>query len=61
MKNNESYHIQLVDIYGKVVIETESSLSNKLDVNNIANGIYIIRFTNNITQNSILKKVIISK
>jgi hypothetical protein len=58
---NESYHIQLIDIYGKIIIETESSLSNKIDVNNISSGIYFIRFTNNIDQNSTLKKVIISK
>jgi hypothetical protein len=61
MIKNEPYHIQLIDIYGKVIIETESSLTNKINVTDIANGIYIVRFTNNITQNCILKKVIISK
>jgi hypothetical protein len=59
--NNNSYHIQLVDIYGKIVIETESSLSNKIDVRNISNGIYLIRFINNETKNTLIKKVIISK
>ena len=59
--NNNSYHIQLVDIYGKVIIETESSLSNKIDVRNISNGIYLIRFINNETKNTLVKKVIISK
>ena len=59
--NNNSYHIQLIDIYGKVIIETESALTNKIDVSSVANGIYIIRFTNNETSNSILKKIIISK
>ncbi|MBL4593241.1 MAG: T9SS type A sorting domain-containing protein [Flavobacteriales bacterium] len=59
--NNDSYHIQLIDIYGKIIIETESSLTNKIDVTNIANGIYIIRFMNNETKKIVLKKVIISK
>ncbi len=61
ISNHKTYHIQLIDIYGKTIIETESSLSNKIEVSNVANGIYIVRFTNNITHNSILKKVIISK
>ena len=59
--NKNSSHIQLLDIYGKVIIETESALTNKIDVSSVVNGIYIIRFTNNETSNSILKKIIISK
>ena len=59
--NSNSYHIQLIDIYGQVIIETESTLTNRIDVSNISNGIYIVRFTNNETSNSILKKIIISK
>lgn len=58
---NETYHISLIDIYGKTIIETESSLSNKINVSSISSGIYILRFTNNTTHNSLLKKVIISK
>ena len=60
-ESNTSYHIQLIDIYGKVIIETEASISNKIDVSNISNGIYIVRFTNNYTNKIALKKVIISK
>ena len=59
--NNKNYDIQLIDIYGKIIIETTSTISNKFDVSNLANGIYIIRFTNNNSYNSILKKIIISK
>lgn len=59
--NNSSYHIQLIDVYGKVITETEASISNKIDVSNISNGIYIVRFTNNNTNKTALKKVIISK
>jgi hypothetical protein len=58
---NQSYHIQLVDIYGKTILETETSLTNRLNVTNVANGIYFVRFINNDTQQLILKKVIISK
>ena len=61
-KNNEnSYHIQLVDIYGKLILETEYPLADKLEIKDIANGIYIIRFVNYKTQQSIVKKVIIAK
>jgi len=59
--NNASYHVQLIDVYGKVILQTEASISNKIDVTHISNGIYIVRLTNNITNKSALKKVIISK
>ena len=59
--NNSSYHIQLIDVYGKVISETEAAISNKIDVTAIANGIYIVRFIDNNTKESTLKKVIISK
>ncbi len=58
---NNFYHIQLIDVYGKVIIETASSISNKIDVSNVSNGIYIVRFVNNDTKNFVLKKIIISK
>jgi hypothetical protein len=60
-ENNSSYHIQLIDIYGKIITETEASTSNKIDVSNVSNGMYIVRFTNNNTNKIALKKVIISK
>ena len=59
--DNSSYHIDLINIHGKTILETESSLSNRIDVSNITNGIYMIRFTNNISHNSVLKKIIIAK
>lgn len=59
--SKETYHIQLLDIYGKIIVETEFSLSNRININKLANGIYLIRFTNNKTQHSVIKKVIISK
>ena len=59
--NNSSYHIQLIDVYGKVIIETEAAISNKIDVTNITSGMYIVRLTNNNTNKTALKKVIISK
>ena len=59
--NNSSYHVQLIDVYGKVIIETESEISNKIDVTNITSGMYIVRLTNNNTNKTALKKVIISK
>ena len=58
---NNSYHVQLIDIYGKVITETESSLSNQINVSNVANGIYMVRFTSNKSKSVVLKKVIISK
>ncbi len=58
---NNSYHIQLLDIYGKIIIETESNFSDKLNISNVADGVYIIRFINNESNKSTLKKIIISK
>ncbi len=58
---NKSYHIQLIDVYGKLINETTATTTNKINVSNIANGIYIIRFVDNNTKASTLKKVIISK
>ena len=59
--NNDSYHIQLIDVYGKVIIETKSEISNKIDVTNITGGMYIVRLTNINTDKAALKKLIISK
>jgi len=59
--SNELYHVELVNIYGQVIIETEFSLPNRIDVSHISNGIYIVRFTNIKTKYPLLKKVIISK
>ena len=59
--SNNTYTIQLIDIYGKTIIATQSSISNSIDASNLSNGLYIIRFTNNVSNKSILKKVIISK
>lgn len=58
---NISYHIQLIDIYGKIIIESATTNSNAIDVTTIANGMYIVRFVDNNTKESTLKKVIISK
>ncbi len=59
--NQNSYTIDLLDVYGKVILSTTSNLSNKFDVTNVANGMYIVRFTNDDSNKSILKKIIISK
>ena len=55
------YAIELIDIYGKVILQTESKLNNKLNVSGVSSGLYIVRFTNEQDQQSILKKIIISK
>jgi hypothetical protein len=60
-ENQNSYRIELLDIYGKLILQTESNLSNRLNVKAISNGLYIVRFTNNDNEKSILKKIIISK
>jgi len=59
--NNETYHIQLIDIYGKLIIETEYPFADKINIKDFTNGIYIIRIVNHKTQNLIIKKVIIAK
>ncbi|MGB0883047.1 MAG: T9SS type A sorting domain-containing protein [Vicingaceae bacterium] len=62
--NNDNYipyNVQLIDIYGKIIINLSAVTTNQIDVTTIANGMYIIRFTNNNTKESTLKKVIISK
>lgn len=61
INNSNSYHISLLDINGKVMLDTESSLTTKINTSSLANGIYILRFTNNNTQQITHKKVVISK
>jgi hypothetical protein len=59
--NSSLYHVELIDVYGKTILETESKVSNKMNVTNISSGIYIVRFTNQDSNESVLKKIIISK
>ena len=58
---NTSYHLQLINIYGEVIMEKTTPATNKIDVTNVVSGIYILRFTDNITHKTNLKKIIISK
>ena len=61
INNNDSYKVEMLDMNGKMLIQTTSSLSNNLNTSEIANGIYFIRFTNISSQQTIHKKVIIAK
>jgi hypothetical protein len=61
INSSSNYHISLIDINGRLMVETESGLSTKINTSALANGIYIVRFTNNTTQQITHKKVIISK
>lgn len=58
---NSEYTIQLFNLSGQVILSSITSLSNHLDVSNVLNGIYFIRFTNVDSQQIITKKIIISK
>ncbi len=58
--NNPNFKIELIDIYGKIVLKTTSTSNNKLNVNAIADGIYFIKFTTIDNQKSIIKKIIIN-
>ncbi len=58
---NETYNIQLLDVYGKIIYKTSSKGSNKINVSTIANGLYMIKFINDNSKNTIIKKVIIAK
>lgn len=61
INSSNSYHVSLMDISGRTMIETESSLTSKIDVSNLANGIYLLKFTDNHSQQVTLKKVMIAK
>lgn len=61
INNSNSYLIRLLDLNGKQLTVTESSLSNQINIANLANGLYIIQFTNNDTKQITHKKVIIAK
>lgn len=58
---NDEYTVQLFNLSGQVTLSSITSLSNHLDVSNVPNGIYFIRFTNLDNQQIITKKIIISK
>ena len=56
------YNIELIDLAGRIVKSSSTLASNQLDIKEVKNGIYLIRFidTTN-SRNSIIKKIIISK
>lgn len=60
-QSNNEHQVELIDIYGKTIIQTETTANHKMNITNISNGIYFIRFINQDTHQIITKKVIISK
>lgn len=61
INNNNSYRMELVDLNGKVILQTETTLTNQLNVSSLANGIYLVRFIENNTHNTTYKKVVVAK
>jgi len=59
--STDNYQVELTDIYGKLITNTTTELSNQLNVSFLSNGIYLLRFINNENQRFITKKIIISK
>ena len=59
--NQNSYHVELLDLTGKTLLKTTTKLSHQFNVTAVSNGLYLIRFTNNDSNQSIYKKIIISK
>ncbi|PKP46297.1 MAG: hypothetical protein CVT95_07215 [Bacteroidetes bacterium HGW-Bacteroidetes-12] len=53
------FKVELIDMFGRIVVETQTTTTNRIDVSNINKGIYFIRFINNINSQLIVKKVII--
>ncbi|PIZ05658.1 MAG: hypothetical protein COY57_06100, partial [Flavobacteriales bacterium CG_4_10_14_0_8_um_filter_32_5] len=53
------FKVELIDMFGRTVVETLTTKANRIDVSNINKGIYFIRFINNINSQLIVKKVII--
>lgn len=58
---NKNYTIEFIDLSGKILLVTESNLNTHLNINNIANGVYIVRFTEQNSNTTTHKKVVISK
>jgi len=61
INNNLSYQIDIMDVFGKSIIQSQSNLTNKIDISALSQGIYLVRFINKETQQIVTKKVIISK
>jgi hypothetical protein len=59
--NNDNYIVELIDLSGKIITSTTTLFTNMLNVNNVSNGIYFIRFINVNNKQVVTKKVIISK
>ncbi|MBW6483818.1 MAG: T9SS type A sorting domain-containing protein [Vicingaceae bacterium] len=53
------FNVELIDMFGRTIVETQTTKTNKIDVSNISKGIYFIRFSNNTSNQLIVKKVII--
>ena len=46
ISDKESYHLKLINIYGKVVLSTAFLNEKSLNIKNLSNGIYIVTITN---------------
>jgi hypothetical protein len=59
IKSHQSYAIELIDMYGKLIDSSPSTTNKVIDVSLLPNGIYMLKFNNE--NSSITKKIIISK
>lgn len=53
-----NFNVQLVDMFGRILTETQTSKTNRIDLSNISKGIYFIRFVDEKTNQLIVKKVV---
>lgn len=54
-----NYTVQLVDLYGRIITETNTNQTNKIEVSSASKGIYFIRFIDTETNQLIVKKVVV--
>jgi endonuclease/exonuclease/phosphatase family metal-dependent hydrolase len=47
VQNRETYQLKLIDIYGKIVLETSITNNNKINIENLNSGVYFVMIVNN--------------
>ncbi len=57
---SEATHVEVIDNAGRVVKSIELKNTNTVEINNLSNGIYLVRITNKVTGDALTKKLSVS-
>jgi hypothetical protein len=58
---NMQASVEIINLSGSVIKKISNNASNVFEFNNLQNGFYIIKYTNNLTGNVVTKKLVVVK